>query len=144
MRESITVEEQRFIDDFELLEDWLFQFEYLMEKAGTAEQYPEDQKDESHRIPGCQSRVWVLTEKMENGHIHIRADSDSLLVKGMLAVAVELLNGRTPEEICTYQERYISETSLRSQITTDRFGGLHAAIQAIQEAAVQLSRLCRD
>ena len=77
----------------------------------------------------------ALNLRRVSAPLFVRADSDALIVRGILSIAVSLLNGRTPEEILAYRPRYIGETNIKRQISTDRFHGIQAAIGMIQRFA---------
>ena len=69
--------------------------------------------------------------------MHVRADSEALIVRGIVSIAVSLLDGRTPEEIAAYRPRFVEETNIKRQISTDRFRGIHSVIETIQRFAAQ-------
>lgn len=131
---SIHELEETFIEDLNMLGDWFLQYEYLLQISAELPKIPEAERSETNRVPGCQSGVW-LKLACENGRVYVTADSDALIIRGMLSVIVSLLNDRTPEEICSYQPRFIKETNIRQQISTDRFNGIHSVIESIQTYA---------
>ncbi len=133
---SIRELEDTFIEDLNLLHDWFLQYEYLLQISADLPPIPPEQRVESNRVRGCQSGVWLLLNA-EDGEIRVCADSDALIIRGILAVIVSLLDGRTPEEICAYHPRFIEETCIKEQISTDRFRGIHAVIKKIQNFAAE-------
>lgn len=140
MRESVYAEEQRFIDEFNELEDWMFQYEYLLELAGELEKLPGEYRSEAYRVKGCQSGVWLKTEISENGCANILADSEALIIKGLVAIPVSLLSGRRVEEILAYEPRFLDETQLHLQISTDRFKGILSVIAEIKRQALNKAK----
>lgn len=140
MRESIYAEEQKFIEEFNELEDWMFQYEYLLELAGGLEKLPGEFRSEAYRVKDCQSGVWLKTEISEDGIANILADSEALIIKGLVAIPVSLLNGRSAEEISDYVPRFLDETQLHRQISTDRFKGILSVIDAIRHQAADKVR----
>lgn len=136
MDEYITIEdyENSFISDLNELGDWFLQYEYLMRISAELPRIEDEKKTSENRVKGCQSAVW-LDLHSENGRISVRADSDSLIIRGMIAITVFLLDGRLAEEIISYVPRYIEETNIKKQISTDRFHGLNSVIKAIQSFA---------
>ena len=129
---TICEKEQKFIADFNELDDWFLQYEYLIESSCGMPELPESLRTEKNRVPGCQSGVWVEVSR-NAGKILIRAHSDALIIRGIMGVLLSLLNGRTPEEIEHYQMRFIKETSLMQQTSTDRFQGISAVLAEIKE-----------
>ncbi|MBE6009183.1 MAG: SufE family protein [Lachnospiraceae bacterium] len=126
--------EDTFIDDLNMLGDWFLQYEYLLEISTELPKIPETERTDENKVPGCQSGVW-LDIRYENGKVLVTADSDALIIRGILSVIVSLLSGRTPEEIVAYVPRFIEETNIKQQISTDRFNGIHSVIKSIQNIA---------
>ena len=131
---SIAEYEQTFIDDLNELEDWFLQYEYLLQISADLPRIPPERRTEENRVQGCQSGVW-LEMAYTDGRIRVTADSEALIIRGILSIAVDLLDGRTPEEIVSYSPRYISETNIRKQISTDRFNGLSSVVDTVKQFA---------
>lgn len=131
---SISELENTFIEDLNMLGDWFFQYEYLLEISADLPHIPEQEKTEKNRVPGCQSGVWLVLS-FEDGKVKVLADSDALIIRGILSIIVSVLDGRTPEEIVKYEPHFIEETNLREQISTDRFRGIQSVIKSIQQFA---------
>lgn len=126
--------EQTYIDDLNMLDDWMLQYDYLLQISASMPKIPDEYKTEENKVPGCQSGVWLkMHEKC--GKIYITADSDALIIRGILSIAVGILNERTPEEIVCYKPRYIEETNIKKQISTDRFQGMNSVIDKIKQYA---------
>lgn len=136
MDEAMTIEEYEnsFISDLNELDDWFLQYEYLLAISAEMPHIPEEERTDKNKVPGCQTGVW-LKLSYEDGKVHVLADSVALIVRGIISIAVFLLDERTPKEIISYQPRFISETNISRQVSTDRFNGLHAVIRSIQEYA---------
>lgn len=131
---SVIEAEDSYIEDLNQLGDWFLQYEYLLAISADAPHVTKEERTEENRVHGCQSNAWLVLSCSE-GRVFVRADSDALIVRGILSIAVSLLNGRTPEEILAYRPRYIGETNIKRQISTDRFHGIQAAIGMIQRFA---------
>lgn len=138
MDEKMTIVdlEDTFIDDLNMLGDWFLQYEYLLEISTELPKIPEKERSAENKVPGCQSGVW-LRMSYEDGLIHVTADSDALIIRGILSVIVSLLDEREPEEVAAYRPRFIAETNIKQQISTDRFNGIHSVIHSIQDFAKQ-------
>ena len=136
MEETLTIQqlEDTYIEDLNMLGDWFMQYEYLLEISAELPKIPEENRSEENKVHGCQSGVW-LNLAMETGKVHVLADSDALIIRGMLAVIVSLLDQRTPQEIISYKPRFLEETNLKQQISTDRFQGINSVITTIQQYA---------
>lgn len=139
MEETMTIRqlEDTFIEDLNMLEDWFMQYEYLLEISTELTPIPQEQRTEQNKVSGCQSGVWLLLS-CEKGKVKVLADSDALIIRGILAVIVSLLNERSPTEIVAYRPRFIEETNIKNQISTDRFHGINSVIKSIQQFAAQL------
>ncbi len=131
---TISELEETFIDDLNMLGDWFLQYEYLLEISTELPKIPEEKRTDQNKVPGCQSGVW-LDVGFENGKVCVVADSDALIIRGILSVIVSLLSNRTPGEIVAYVPRFIEETNIKQQISTDRFNGIHSVIKSIQDIA---------
>ena len=136
MEETLTIQqlEDTYIEDLNLLGDWFMQYEYLLEISAELPKIPEENRSEENKVHGCQSGVWLNLSR-EKEKVHVLADSDALIIRGMLAVIVSLLDQRTPEEIISYKPRFLEETNLKQQISTDRFQGINSVITTIQQYA---------
>lgn len=136
MEETLTIQqlEDTYIEDLNMLGDWFMQYEYLLEISAELPKIPEENRSEENKVHGCQSGVW-LNLSMEKEKVHVLADSDALIIRGMLAVIVSLLDQRTPQEIISYKPRFLEETNLKQQISTDRFQGINSVITTIQQYA---------
>lgn len=126
--------QNEFIENFNAIGDWMLQYEFLLQIGGELEPFPETKHDSGHLIPGCQSKVW-LECAVENGKIHIRGDSEALIIKGMIAVAVMMFQDQPLQDVASADVVYIKDTELKNQISTDRFNGIHKVIAFIQNYA---------
>lgn len=140
MEEKMTIAEleNTYIEDLNMLGDWFLQYEYLLEISTELPKIPESERSAENKVPGCQSGVW-LRMSCEDGRIRVTADSDALIIRGILSVIVSLLNGRRPDEVTAYTPRFIEETNIKQQISTDRFNGIHSVIHKIQEFAREVA-----
>lgn len=132
----IDLAEQELIDTLNELEDWFLQYEYLVEMTAFMAKLSENEKTESNHVSGCQSNVWLIAEYTD-GQVWVRAFSDSLLIRGILAVILSLINGRTPPEIVAWKMRLIETTALKEQLASDRFKGMQTIVAQIKKFATQ-------
>lgn len=136
IKPSIQYEQDEFIEDFNSLEDWMLQYECLLDLTADMQPLQEDEKCEANRISSCQANLWLVLT-FESGRIRVRSDSESLIVKGIVAVIVALFDDRTPGEICEAKITFLEDTPIRSQISTDRFNGMTGIISKIKKFAEQ-------
>ncbi len=139
-RLSIAEEQAEFIDDFNEIDDWMMQYSCLLELTADMEPVSDEEKNEQNKISGCQADLWIILS-CENGIVHVRADSDSLIVKGIVAVIVALFDKRTPQEICGAHIDFLEKTPLKEQISTDRFHGMQTVIRKIQDYSTSLTQI---
>ncbi|MGN1001144.1 MAG: SufE family protein [Oscillospiraceae bacterium] len=136
MEENLTLLEMEdsFIRDLNELGDWFLQYEYLLAISGELPHIPAEERTEDRRVQGCQSGVWLKLSCRE-GRIRVLADSDPLIIRGLLAIIVFTLDGRAPEEVASYEPRFLTATGLQKQISVDRFNGINSVISTIKDFA---------
>jgi cysteine desulfuration protein SufE len=97
--------------------------------------YPEDKQTGENKVKGCQSSVWLVTDE-DDGKIIFKADSDSTIVKGLIALLIRVLNGRTPDEILNAKLDFIGKTGLQQHLAQTRANGLAAMIKQMKMYAL--------
>jgi len=125
---------KQLAEDFELLENWEEKFDYLIELGQELPEMPEALKTEQNLVRGCQSSVWFDIH-CEEGKIVFSADSDSLIVKGIVAVVGELFNNQTAEDVLTADLSFFEELGLWKHLSAQRGNGLMAMIAHLKKAA---------
>lgn len=124
--------------DFAFLDDWDDRYKYLIDLGRALPPYPEDKRDDAHKVRGCASQVW-LDARLEDGLLHFRGDSDAHIVKGLVGVLLALYSGRSPQEIvATDAAAALAPLDLSAHLTPQRSNGLAsmaARIRAIAEGA---------
>lgn len=125
---------QEIVDEFAFFDDWVQRYEYIIELGKALEDLPDDKKDEAHKVPGCQSQVWFHARR-ENGRIHFDADSDAMIVRGLVALLLRVYSGRTPEEIIGTPPAFFEVLELGSHLSGSRANGLHAMVTRIHAYA---------
>ena len=122
------------IREFSGLDEWLDKYEYLI-KLGRNHVGLEDRyKDDEHSISGCQSQVWMRAETRD-GRLYIKADTDSLITRGILDLLLRIINGRTPEEIVASDFFFLSEIGLSTNLSPARANGLSNIVGHIRRLA---------
>jgi cysteine desulfuration protein SufE len=129
--------QQRIVDDFNQFDDWMDKYALLIELGNGLQAIDEKYKAPQNIIEGCQSRVWLMAE-MENGIVYYKAESDAILVKGIVALLLEVFSGRTPDEILNADLFFIEKIGLREHLSPTRSNGLLAMIRQIRLYALAL------
>jgi cysteine desulfuration protein SufE len=132
--ETIDEARQGLIDDFAYLGDWVQRYEYIVDLGRALEDLDEADKIESHLVPGCQSRVWFHADRRD-GRLHFRADSDAIIVRGLIALLLRVYSGRRPDEILKTPPTFFEVLELGSHLSGSRANGLHAMVGRIHAYA---------
>ena len=133
-KETIKQIEQNLIDDFALLENWEEKYEYLIEMGQDLPEMDPTLKTDDRLVQGCQSSVWFDIHCKE-GNLEFSADSDSLIVKGMVAILNEILNGQPAKEVLQADMTFFETLGLWRHISSQRSNGLTAMMGHIKQAA---------
>lgn len=133
----MTIEEsqQDIIDQFADIDDWMDRYAYIIDMGNSLEPLPESLKTPDRLIEGCQSRVWLDAEPDSAGNINFKADSDAIIVKGIISMLVEVLSGHTPDEILGADLRFIKEIGLAEHLSPTRSNGLLAMLKQMRAYA---------
>ena len=115
--------------------DWEDRYKELINIGRYLETYPEDKRVEKYKVKGCQSQVWLYPE-FKDGKVHFYADSDALLVKGIVAVLVQVYSDATPDEILMTKPEFLKDVGITEHLSMNRSNGLAAMMKQIQMYAV--------
>lgn len=135
-QQSLTIDE--LIETFESLGDWEAQCDYLIDLGLDLPDFPPEQKTEQNKVHGCQSNVWLIADVKRNGQptVEIQAESDSMIVSGLIAVLLAAYSGRTPQEILATDIKGIfSRLGLDRHLSPQRRNGLFGMVQRIRDLA---------
>lgn len=128
---TINEEQDSIIDEFSVFDEWLDKYEYLIELSSSLPPIDEGNRTDQYLIKGCQSRVWVDAE-LRDGKIYYTADSDAIITKGIIALLIRVMNGRTPQEIIDSDLYFIDRIGLRENLSPTRANGLLAMIKQMK------------
>ena len=120
-------------------DDWMDKYQLLIDLGSEQEPLADKYKTEQNLIDGCQSRVWVQCDKEADGTLTFIAESDALIVKGIVALLVRVLSGHTPKEILEADLYFIDRIGLREHLSPTRSNGLLAMVKRIKSYAVAYS-----
>ena len=132
---SIDESQQDIIDQFADIDDWMDRYAYIIDMGNALEPLPESLRTPDRLIEGCQSRVWLDAELDEAGNVNFRADSDAIIVKGIISMLIEVLSGHTPDEILGADLRFIKEIGLAEHLSPTRSNGLLAMLKQMRAYA---------
>ncbi len=133
----MTIEEvqKEILDEFSALDEWMDKYSYLIELGNDLPALDEADRSGQFLIQGCQSRVWLVPE-FKDGKIYFRGESDAVIVKGLVALLLRVVSGRTPEELLGNQLHFIDDIGLREHLSPVRSNGLSAMIKQLRLYAV--------
>lgn len=132
-----TVEQvqEEIIEEFSLFDDWMDKYALIIEQGNSLEKLDEKYKTPDNIIEGCQSRVWLQTD-YKDGKLYFKAESDAVIVKGLLALVLKVFSGRTPDEIIDTKLHFLEDIGLTEHLSPTRSNGLLAVIKQIQFYAI--------
>ncbi len=129
--DTINEKEQEIVEEFELFDDWTDKYQYIIELGQKLKDFPVDKKTEDFKIKGCQSNVWVFSSE-QDGRIHIEGDSDSSIVKGLIAILIRVLSDQKAEDILKTELNFINEIGLAQHLAQTRANGLASMVKQIK------------
>lgn len=132
---TINEVQDEIIEEFSGLTDWMDRYAYIIDLGNTLPEFPENEKIPANLIEGCQSRVWITAKKEDEDRIHFDADSDALIVKGIVALLLRVLNDRKPDEILNADLYFIEKIGLKEHLSPTRSNGLVAMVHQIHNYA---------
>ena len=127
--------QDEIIDEFSGLDDWMDKYQLLIDLGNEQEPLDEKYKIESNLIDGCQSRVWLQADYVD-GKLNFTAESDALIVKGIVALLIRALSGHTPQEILDADLYFIEEIGLKEHLSPTRSNGLLAMVKQMRVYAL--------
>jgi len=128
---SINEIQDQIIEEFSELDDWMDKYQLLIDLGSEQEPLPEEYKTDSNLIEGCQSRVWLQADEVD-GRLVFQAESDALIVKGIVSLLVQVLSGHTAEEIADADLYFIEEIGLKEHLSPTRSNGLVAMVKQMR------------
>lgn len=138
----MTISEQgkSLAEDFSFMEDWTEKYQYMIDLSKSLDEMDSEFKTEDNLIKGCQSKVW-LHSSYDGNKIHFQADSDAIISKGIVAILLNILNNRSPNEILSADMSFIDEIGLKEHLSPNRANGLSSMLKQIKFYALAYSKL---
>jgi len=130
-RTTITDIQEEIIAEFSIFDDWMDKYSLLIELGNSLKPLDPKYKVESNLIQGCQSRVWLQADSSD-GRIHFQAESDAVIVKGIIALLIKVLSNRTPDEIIDADLYFVDRIGLNEHLSATRSNGLASMIKQIR------------
>lgn len=122
-----------------MFDDWLDKYDYLISLSESLPVIAQEHKTDDYIIEGCQSRVWV-DARVEDGKIFYSADSDAIIIKGLLALLIRAMGGRTPQEVVDMELYFIEAIGLKENLSPTRGNGLLATIKQMRLYALAFAK----
>lgn len=135
---TINEQQDNIIEEFSAFDDWMDKYALLIELGNGLEELEDRYKTESNLIVGCQSRVWLQADYVD-GLIHFRAESDAVIVKGIVSLLTTILSGHSPKEILEADLYFIPRIGLQEHLSPTRSNGLVSMVKQIRMYALAFS-----
>ncbi|PMP98474.1 SufE family protein [Komagataeibacter saccharivorans] len=124
-------------DELALFDDWMQRYQYIIELGRKLPPFPAEWQDDAHRVPGCQSQVWMEVQP-EDGVLYLAGTSDAAIVSGLVALLLRVYSGRSRDEILNTDPKFLRDLGLVQALSTNRGNGVEAMAKAIRKAAAAL------
>jgi cysteine desulfuration protein SufE len=121
-------------DDLDIFDDWMDRYQFIIEMGRALPSFPTEWMNDAHRVPGCQSQVWMQTA-LQDGQMFIAGASDAAIVSGLVALLLRVYSGRSPAEIAQTDPVFLKDLGLIEALSTNRGNGVASMAQAIRKAA---------
>ena len=121
-------------DELAVFDDWMERYQFIIELGRKLPSFPDEWADDAHRVPGCQSRVW-MEETLSEGRLFLAGISDAAIVSGLIALLLRVYSGRSPAEIVATDPVFLRDLGLLEALSTNRGNGLAAMARKIRALA---------
>ena len=140
MGEASTIKEREeaLIADFELFDDWMDKYAYIIDLGKQLPLIDPALKDKDHLIRGCQSQVWLQAEE-KDGRVYYTADSDAVITKGIVSLLIQVLSGQPVAEVAKAELRFIDEIGLKEHLSPTRSNGLLSMLKQMKYYAMAMA-----
>jgi cysteine desulfuration protein SufE len=126
-------------EDLELFDDWMDRYQFIIDMGRKLPPFPESWADDAHRVPGCQSKVWMEAIQRD-GKLFFAGISDAAIVSGLIALLLRVYSGRAPEEILATDPVFLKDLGLLEALSTNRGNGIAAMARKVREVAASLGQ----
>ena len=127
--------EDEIVDEFSLFDNWEDKYEYIIDLGKKLEPLSSEYKIDDNKIKGCQSQVWLIADEY-NGRIFFKADSDAVIVRGLVSMLIRVLSGHRPEEIIEAKLDFINKIGMTAHLAQTRSNGLLSMVKQMKNYAL--------
>lgn len=124
--------QDELIEEFNDIDDWMDRYAYIIDMGNALDPMPEEYKTPQYLIEGCQSRAWLHADLNQEGKVVFKADSDAIIVKGIISMLLRVLSGHTPEEIADADLYFVDKIGLAENLSPTRSNGLAALVKQMK------------
>jgi cysteine desulfuration protein SufE len=124
-------------EDLDVFDDWMDRYQFIIDLGRKLPPFPPEWMDDPHRVPGCQSKVWMQAEPRD-GRLYLAGASDAAIVAGLVALLLRVYSGRTQAEILSTDPVFLKDLGLLGALSTNRGNGIASMARAIRERAANL------
>jgi len=121
-------------EELEVFDDWMDRYQYIIELGRKLPRFPPEWANDAHRVPGCQSQVW-MEATMSDGRLFFAGASDAAIVSGLVSLLLRVYSGRTPAEIVATDPVFLKDLGLLEALSTNRGNGIAAMVRKVREVA---------
>jgi len=132
---SIAQIQAELVDEFEIFEDWMSRYEYVIDLGRQLPEFPEEWKNSDNKITGCQSQVWLNMQLQDDGTLHIDGISDAAIVSGLVAIVLRVYSDQKPQDILDAKPDFIADIGFNDHLSPTRSNGLHSMLRTIYQRA---------
>ena len=132
---SIAQIQAELVDEFEIFEDWMSRYEYVIDLGRQLPEFPEEWKTSDNKITGCQSQVWLNMQLQDDGTLHIDGISDAAIVSGLVAIVLRVYSDQKPQDILDAKPDFIADIGFNDHLSPTRSNGLHSMLRTIYQRA---------
>ena len=133
--------QEEIISEFTEIDDWMDRYAYIIDLGNSLPPPDEKHKTPQNLIEGCQSRVWINAELSADGKVQFEADSDAIIVKGIISLLIKVLNNQTPQDILDSDLHFIDQIGLAEHLSPTRSNGLLAMVKQMKIYAMAFKQL---
>ena len=132
---TIPAREKEITEEFSLFDSWEDKYEYIIDLGKKLPELDEVHKKDENRVRGCQSTVWLVTE-FKDGRVFYKAESDAVIVKGLISMLIRVLSGHSPEDIIDAKLGFIKDIGMDTHLAQTRSNGLRAMVKQMKNYAL--------
>ena len=139
MTNEVEAAQAELVEEFSFFDDWMDRYQYLIDLGRRLPPFPDECRNDEHRIKGCQSQVWFVAEQTADGRLEFQAISDAAIVSGLIAVLLRIYSGKRPADILSTPPDFVAALGLETHLSPTRSTGLHSMLEAIRRYAADAS-----